>query len=269
MPQYHLQATHIIVERHQPIIKDINLTIHAGEVVALLGANGAGKSTLSSVLAGDIRSNILKKGTVFLNNIEVLNTPEKDLARYRAVLTQSPSLNFDLSVYDILEMGTYPFPELNKTEVKQIIQQAIEWADIKNIENRIYQTLSGGEQQRIQFARILVQLFALYHPQKAPRYCLLDEPTSSLDPKHQQTLLKTLQKLAYTLNMGIFIVLHDINLAALYCDRLILLAEGKLIAQGTPKEVLTPQNLLQTYGITGKTIPHPFIKDKVLVVWCE
>lgn len=263
-----LAAQNITVQqpRSQSIVLDnIALSIHAGEVVALLGANGAGKSTLSSCLAGDALQMSLVTGQVSLNGTNIHTLSSQELARQRAVLTQYPSLNFDLSVQEVIEMGAYPFPDLSTTETNKHIQKALEWIEIEHLHSRRYQELSGGEKQRVQFARILVQLFA--QPTQAPRYCLLDEPTSSLDPKNQQLLLNVLRRLATELSIGILVVLHDVNLAALHCDKLVLLANGQLIAQGEAAEVLTSDNLEAIYGLRGQTIPHPFVEGKVLVVW--
>lgn len=267
MKQLQAQALTVKQNNERVILDGISLDIHAGEVIALLGANGAGKSTLSTCLAGDAQSLPSVSGEVFLNGSTIKDIPHKILARQRAVLTQYPSLNFNLSVNEVIEMGTYPFPELSSTETATLITQAMEWIEITHLNHRAYQELSGGEKQRVQFARILVQLFARYQASDAPRYCLLDEPTSSLDPKNQQLLLKVLRRLANELNLGVLVVLHDVNLAALHCDKLVLLATGKIIAYGTPAQVLSTENLETLYGIKGQTIAHPFVEGKVLVVW--
>lgn len=267
MKQLKAQSLTIAQANHRLILNDINLSINSGEVIALLGANGAGKSTLSTCLAGDIHSLPSVSGEVFINDVAINTLSSQALAKQRAVLTQYPSLNFALSVHEVIEMGAYPFPELSSTETASLIQQSIDWMDITYLQHRQYQELSGGEKQRVQFARILVQLFARYQATDNPRYCLLDEPTSSLDPKNQQLLLKVLRRLAHELHLGVLVVLHDVNLAALHCDKLILLANGKIIAQGAPEQVLNAQNLETLYGIKGQTIAHPFVEGKVLVVW--
>lgn len=267
MKQLKAQSLTVTQANHRRILDEINLAITAGEVIALLGANGAGKSTLSSCLAGDTHSLPSVSGGVFINDIAISTLSNQALAKQRAVLTQYPSLNFALSVHEVIEMGAYPFPELSLTETTSLVHQAMEWLDITHLQHRPYQELSGGEKQRVQFARILVQLFACYQVTDNPRYCLLDEPTSSLDPKNQQLLLKVLRRLAHELRLGVLIVLHDVNLAALHCDKLVLLAHGNIIAQGTPEQVLNTQNLEILYGIKGQTIAHPFVEGKVLVVW--
>ncbi|NOL49165.1 heme ABC transporter ATP-binding protein [Pelistega europaea] len=266
--KYLLEAQHVTVTGHagQTILDKADIQVLPGEMVALLGANGAGKSTFTAVIAGENLALPIPSGKVQLNELNVRQTPPKILAQHRAVLTQNTQLDFNLAVLDIVEMGAYPFSNISNLD--EVVQQALTWANIKHLTHRPYQQLSGGEKQRVQFARVLVQLL-LQHDIHQPRYCLLDEPTSSLDPKHQQSLLKTLKQLAKELHIGVFLVLHDVNLAAFYCDRLVLLSQGKTITQGPPKEVLNADNLEATYGLRGHPFPHPLSPDKVFIVWEE
>lgn len=192
--------------------------------------------------------------------------PLRHLLAIVLFLSQKNTLEFNLRVQDIVEMGTYPFQECKNTH--SIVEQALTWVHASHLASRDYLTLSGGEQQRIQFARVIAQLIshAKIYPDYA-QYCILDEPTANLDPRYQQQLLQTLQQIAHHFNVGILIVLHDINLAAFYADRLLLLAEGHLLAQGSPSQTLTTENLYNTYGIQGYPITHPFYPDKKLIVW--
>lgn len=260
-----LVAKHLTISNNAiTILEKVNIHIPPGELVTLLGANGVGKSTLLAAISGDKLP--LNSGEVWLNELNVRTTSPKQLAQHRAVFTQKNVLDFNLSVREVVEMGCYPFPKIDNVE--HIIQQTLVWTDTQSMEHRLYQQLSGGEQQRVQFARILVQLLAQYdNPHQQPRYCLLDEPLANLDPKYQQKLLKILQHLAHQYHIGILLILHDINLAAYYADRIVLLAKGKIIAQGKPAEILTPANLVRTYGIRGHCFPHPLYPDKVCVVW--
>ncbi|NLY65354.1 MAG: heme ABC transporter ATP-binding protein [Alcaligenaceae bacterium] len=251
------------------IINDVSIAVESGQVLALLGANGAGKSTLLSVLSGEIKQGLSShdKIRVSINGRDLASLSELECAQIRGVLPQNASLTFDMKVLEIIEMGMYPFPDLSMAEVGALLEKAMQWADVVKLRDRNYRMLSGGEQQRVQFARVLVQLLAQREQNPAARYMLLDEPTSSLDPKYQQHLLSTLGKLARQENIGILIILHDLNLAARYCDRIALLANGKLIACDVPEAVLTRDNLYAVYGIYGQAMAHPFEPGKQLVIW--
>lgn len=258
-----------VYRQQRRILDDISLSIESGQVLALLGANGAGKSTLLSVLAGEMKQGLTahERMAVTLNGTDISSLSATECARRRAVLPQNASLTFDMSVLEIIEMGMYPFAGITQEQATTLLEQALQWADVQSLQMRNYQTLSGGERQRVQFARVLVQLLAQREQDTAARYILLDEPTSSLDPKYQQQLLSTLGKLARQENIGVLIILHDLNLAARYCDRLALLCEGRLIACDTPEKVLTRENLHAVYGIYGQAIAHPLVPGKQLVIW--
>jgi iron complex transport system ATP-binding protein len=149
--------------------------------------------------------------------------------------------------------------------VDALVTQTLGEADAAHLAGRRYPELSGGEQQRVQFARVLVQCHAA-RERDEPRYLLLDEPTASLDPKHQGDLLRRSWELAHAGNTGVLVILHDMNLAARWCDRLLLLSGGRGIAQGTPAEVLTPANLYLAYGIDAQVIAHPLQAGRLLVL---
>lgn len=265
-----MKGESLLFHRQQRRILDhVSISIESGQVLALLGANGAGKSTLLSVLGGEIKQGLSAHDhiAVTINGTDIASLSALECAQQRAVLPQNASLTFDMSVLEIIEMGMYPFSDITQAQATALIDRALQWADVQSLQARNYQTLSGGERQRVQFARVLVQLLAQREQDPAARYMLLDEPTSSLDPKYQQQLLRTLGKLARQENIGVLIILHDLNLAARYCDRLALLCEGKLIACDTPEKVLTRENLHAVYGIDGQAIAHPLAPGKQLVIW--
>lgn len=244
------------------IVSDVSLSIEPGRVLGLLGANGAGKSTLLAALAGELSAD---RGHIELDDKPLNDLPLRHQARQRAVLPQKPSLSFDLGVYDVVAMGAYPFPELDPVEVDDLIKASLALAGIPHLAHRRYPDLSGGEQQRVQFARVLTQCQASQTPNIA-RYLLLDEPISSLDPKHQIELLRTTARLAHTQGLGVLVIVHDINLAARWCDQLVLLAQGTLIADGAPEDVLTRDNLRTVYDIEADILPHPTSDGRILVL---
>ena len=245
------------------VLGGIDLEMRAGEVLGVLGANGAGKTTLLSTLAGELPAS---EGRLELDGRALSGWTPAELARRRAVLPQSPSLGFDLSVHDVVAMGAYPFPEIAPDAHEALLRRALREADACALADRRYLGLSGGEQQRVQFARVLAQVLGARQAQQY-RALLLDEPTSSLDPRHQLLLLRTVQALARAEGIAALVVLHDVNLAAQWCDRLLLLARGRSVAQGTPAEVLTPQALQQVYELPVSVLPHPLHPHAPLVVF--
>lgn len=235
------------------VLSGIDLSLRPGEVLGILGANGAGKSTLLGALAGEIA---VPASAVSLNGRDMAHWPAHALARTRAVLPQSPGLNFDLDVTEVVAMGGYPFPELDRRALDALIRRALGLAEVAHLAGRDYQRLSGGEQQRVQFARTLVQTLAC-RAADTYRALLLDEPISSLDPRHQLLLLDSVRTLSRTDDLAVLVVLHDVNLAARWCDRLLLLAEGQAVASGDPAEVLTERHLASVYGIPARVMPSP------------
>lgn len=251
-----------VTRRHHTVLTDVTLTVTPGELLGLLGANGAGKSTLLAALAGELRPTA---GHITLDGGPLAHLAPRDQARRRAVLPQSPSLAFALDVREVVAMGAYPFPELAAHDVDALVRTALAQAGALAFAHRPYLDLSGGEQQRVQFARVLAQCLAA--PDGAPRYLLLDEPISSLDPKHQTELLSAARTLASERGIGVLVILHDVNQAARWCDRLALLADGGLLACGTPADVLTPAHLHHLYGVAADVMDHPTRAGERLVLF--
>ncbi|GJG94442.1 heme ABC transporter ATP-binding protein [Cupriavidus pauculus] len=245
------------------VLSGIDLALPPGEVLGVLGANGAGKSTLLGTLAGELDCD---NSAITLGNRPMHDWRVSDLARQRAVLPQTPGLGFDLAVTEVVAMGAYPFPELGTQALASLVTRGLEIADVAHLAARSYQGLSGGEQQRVQFARALVQVLAC-RTADSYRVLLLDEPISSLDPRHQLLLLGAVRTLCRTDRLAVLVVLHDVNLAARWCDRLLLLADGRTVALGSPVDVLTPSNLATVYGMPAAVLPSPVHPGVPLVVF--
>ncbi|GGP22662.1 heme ABC transporter ATP-binding protein [Silvimonas iriomotensis] len=257
-----LIADQLCCGRHgKAVLSGVSLQLNPGEVLGVLGANGAGKSTLLATLAGELPP---LAGTLTLNGAPLAIQSAHQQARCRAVLPQTPSLAFELGVRAVAATGAYPFPELSPPDLDALLERTLSLADAAAFTTRRYTTLSGGEQQRVQFARVLTQALA----QRASgeyRALLLDEPTASLDPRHQLLLLQTVAQLAREQQLAVLVILHDVNLAAWWCDRLLLLADGAVAALGTPQAVLTPGHLRAVYQINATVTPHPHAPERQLV----
>lgn len=251
------------------VLSQIRLRLESGELVSLLGANGAGKSSLLSVLSHDLRLDAADgtRPSITLNGHALAALGASEQARRRAVLSQKPELAFDLSVSEVIGIGAYPFPELSEREVRELVDAVIDRTGLGDLADRRYPHLSGGEQQRVQFARVALQALAARGRDAEARYLLMDEPTANLDPLHQRELLCTAASFARRERMGVLVVLHDVNLAACWCDRIVLLAEGRIVACGTPTEVLTTGNMQRVYGVRAEIMPHPRRRGRPLVVF--
>ncbi|QZA78006.1 heme ABC transporter ATP-binding protein [Deefgea tanakiae] len=245
------------------VLQDISLEIPAGDFTAILGANGAGKSTLLTIAAGELTPSA---GQVRWGDVPLSAMNTAALARKRVVLPQNPGLNFNLMVDAVITMGAYPFPELSPAEVAEQVQHAAHRADVTHLLGRCYPSLSGGEQQRVQFARAMVQILACYQSGEY-RCLLLDEPTASLDPLHQHSLLSAAKTLALETGIAVVAVLHDVNLAARYCTRIAMLANNSIIASGIPSKVLRSDFLEQTYDLPVTVLPHPKDAQRPLVLF--
>lgn len=230
------------------LINDVSLNINAGEIVIIIGPNGAGKSTLLRLLTG---YQAPSSGECLLLNQPLLQWENRDLAKIRTVMRQHSQLSFPFKVKEVVAMGRAPY---GKANLKQAIMQVMQQTDCLSLADRDYRSLSGGEQQRVQLARVLAQLWQV---NKTEKLLFLDEPTSALDLYHQQHTLRLLKKLAVEQRLAVCCVLHDLNLAALYADRVLLLSEGKIVLQGTPEEVITAENIHHWYGVELGVHAHP------------
>ena len=257
------QINHITIYRQkQIVIDDLSFGLQTGEFVGILGANGAGKSTLIAAMAGELD---VPQGAIHVADRPIKQWSALEQSQRRAVLPQNPSLTFDLTVQEIVQMGAYPYATSNLDDVATWVDEALVLADLLSYEERIYTHLSGGEQQRVQIARVLVQCLAI-EMHRGEAYLLLDEPLTGLDPKYQMHFMRMFEMLATERAIGIVMVMHDLNMAARYAQRLILLHEGRLIAQGPPEEVLTPPLLKLAYGLDCTVLTHPLDANRLLVL---
>lgn len=230
------------------LLNNVSLTLNPGEVVTVLGPNGAGKSTLMKVINGERKPT---SGQVLLNGRD--NWALNEQALMLGVLPQSSSLSFPFTVEEVVSLGRIPCAT-DREENLEIVAKALKKVDGLHLKDRHYTTLSGGERQRVHMARVLTQIW-----DECPlgqRYLLLDEPTSALDPAHQQLTLKMARQEADN-GMGVLVILHDLNLAARYSDRIVILKEGAVAAQGTPRDVLTPEIVYSVFDIDVSVSDHP------------
>lgn len=244
----------------RPVLQNVSLEVKPGELVAILGPNGAGKSTLLNVLSGE---QAVDSGDVALGGKPLRSFAPRDLARARALMPQKPSLSFPFKVRDVVEMGRDPFRRHGcPIENENAVDWALGEADIRHLERRTYTQLSGGEQQRVQLARVLAQIWTPEATEQ--RFLMLDEPTSSLDLSHQHGVLHLARSLAARAT-GIVAVVHDLNLAALYATRVVVIAHGKLVANGTPNEVLTAHMIASVFGLSAHLVPDPASGRRLIV----
>ena len=230
------------------VLHGINLSVKAGEVVALIGPNGVGKSTLICAISGSLNP---IGGRVIVDGHGVHRLRVEERARLMAVVPQAIRLPESFSVFDTVLMGRTPYLGwLGRESEKDraAARAALERTGILDLADRPIGELSGGEQQRVLIARALAQ---------AAHTLLLDEPTAHLDLKHQAKVLSLVGSLAHDEQYAVLIALHDLNLAAQYADRVALLSDGTLAAIGTPQEVLTEANLSPAYGLRITVYEHP------------
>jgi len=227
------------------LISDISASFAPGGLHLLVGPNGAGKSTLVKVLARLLRP---QTGTVEYEGIDVDQASEAELAKRRAVLSQAIEIAFPLTVREVVMMGRYPhFSGRPGPTDERIVDEVMQHFDVTEFEQRYYQTLSGGERQRVNFARVLAQLWNDGSVASC-RYLFLDEPLTFLDIRHQIDFMKRIRSFtaANVVTVG---VVHDLNLAARFADQILMLSGGRVVANGTPAEVLTTERIQQVFGV--------------------
>lgn len=243
-----LEVSHVSVALGgAPVLTDVTLAVHPGEVVALVGPNGAGKSTLLGAMAGDIRPS---SGQVRVGGLDAVDAPARELARVRAVQLQEATLSFAFTARAVVEMGRSPWQGRFGAGVDDddaVVTLSLDRADVSHLSQRRFPTLSGGEKARVSFARVLAQTTPVL---------LLDEPTAALDIRHQEALLSEARACA-DVGCAVVVVLHDLSLAGAYADRVVLLCDGRVRADGAPREVLTAPLLSEVYDHPVHVMDHP------------
>ncbi|MGW0862755.1 heme ABC transporter ATP-binding protein [Streptomyces sp. NPDC002611] len=236
------------------VLKGVDLTVRAGEVLALVGPNGAGKSTLLSALAADVPA---AEGLVRVHGRPAADWPAPDLALRRAVLPQSAALSFPFTVEEVVRMGRAPHaasPATSPADDDRAVAEAMAATEVTGFASRPFSALSGGERARVALARVLAQ--------QAP-LLLLDEPTAALDLRHQELVLRLCRSRAHA-GDAVVVVVHDLGLAAAYAHRVALLCAGRVAADGPPAEVFSERLLSEVYDQPVEVFPHPRTEDLLI-----
>ncbi|MEO1160009.1 MAG: heme ABC transporter ATP-binding protein [Pseudomonadota bacterium] len=225
------------------IVEQTSRTFAGNRFTAIVGPNGAGKSTLLKLLTGELKPS---SGAVLFKGLDIARQPARSLAGYRAVLSQSNHLSFPFSVYEVAGLGLQGASVDRKTR-SRLIRHALESVELGGYDGRLYQQLSGGEQQRVQLARVLCQLEASSAADDE-KFLFLDEPISSLDVRHQIKTLQVAKQYAKE-GLGVVAVLHDLNLAARYADDVIVMRQGRCVADAAPEQAFTETMLERVFEV--------------------
>lgn len=240
--------------RHATLLDNVSLRLSGGETVAIVGPNGAGKSTLLRLLSGDLRAS---GGSIRLKGRSLASYPSRELASHRAMLSQHVHVSFPFTVEEVVFMGAGDRP---RARAQPLVDAAIAEMQLEPFRHRELPTLSGGEQQRSHFARILVQL-ACGEAEHGPGVLLLDEPTSSLDLRYQISLVEAARRRARS-GTAVIAVLHDLNLAVRFADRIIVLRKGTVAADGTPSATITGRMIAEVFDVEtsiGSESGQPYV----------
>ena len=227
------------------ILKDVSLEINEGEIVSVIGPNGAGKSTLLNVITGDISPD---SGDTIYDNKQLNKISIQERAFTRSVMSQMQTLVFNFNVKDVIEMGWLQRGNSDfSSNFLMAFEAVTEECNVQNLVHRKFNSLSGGEQRRVHFARTLLQL---WRPSQSndPRYLLLDEPTANLDLSSEMLLMNILKARASS-NVGILVILHDLNLASHFADKIAIIKDGEVKAFGKPEEIMKDDFLTSIYEV--------------------
>ena len=243
------------------VLSDASVEVAPGKLTALVGPNGAGKSSMVRLLCGELEP---QRGEVCAEGLPLESLTVQQQARLRSVVSQSPAMAFDFYVDEVLAMGWSPDPAV-PADYHVAASEVIGQCELGHLLGRKYKTLSGGERQCVQFARALLQIWRdTAHRDTDVRYLLLDEPTANLDLGHEALVLG-LARAVSKRNVGVLVVLHDIDMAAAFADQVVLLVEGAVAARGPPGDVLTSELLSRVYRTPVRVEWHPGLGRHVVL----
>lgn len=238
------------------VLKGVNINFERGLFYSIIGPNGSGKTTLLKCLNGMLKC---KKDTIFLNNLDITSLSPNKIARNVSFVPQNTIVDFEFSAFDIVLMGRSPYLKSFQSESKEdllIAEISMVSTNTWHLRDKNINEISGGERQRVIVARALAQHCPIM---------LLDEPVSMLDIHHQVELLNTVRTIVKNTRTTAISVMHDLNMAARYSDRIILLQDGKIVSEGMPNDVLTEENISQVYNLRVKLISSSFSSSRIIV----
>jgi len=254
-----IKAHHIMYKHKEfHILDGIDVSLEYGEFLAIVGPNGAGKSSLLSILANEVKQG---KQKILFKNKQISDWDVRELSKHKSKFSQHNSNEIPLQVKDVVMMGRYPyFDSQPKKEDLGAMNKMMYETDIYHLKERDYNTLSGGEKQRVHLSRVMAQL----DNEIAHKLVFLDEPLNNLDVKHQYKALEIIKKFTQKANSAI-VVLHDLNLAAQFADKILLMESGKVSAYGTPEEVFTAENISNAYNFPCTICQHPVNANPMII----
>ncbi len=238
------------------ILERLDLAINEKEFIGILGPNGCGKTTLLSLLSGVLKPTT---GTIQLMGKPLSAYPRQEVAKLVSVLPQENILDFPFTAREVVLMGRFPYLKTFQWETEAdltIAEEAMRWTDCLEFAERDIRSLSGGERERVLLARALAQ---------QPQILLLDEPTTHLDLKHQQEIYRLLKRLHHEKNLTVIMVLHDLHFASSACERILMLADQKIAADGVPEEVLTSEKIYEVFGANILSWPDPTTGKRIFI----
>ena len=222
----------------KPVVENVSLTIEPKKITSFIGPNGAGKSTLLSMVSRLLNADT---GEVLLDKADVKKMKSNEFAKRVAILKQANHINVRLTVRELVSFGRYPYSKgLLNAEDEKIVDQAIEYMNLGDMQDKFLDELSGGQKQRAFISMVIAQ---------DTEYILLDEPLNNLDMKHSVQIMKILRQLVDELGKTVVIVLHDINFASVYSDRIVALKDGRLVKDGPTNEIITSESLREVYDM--------------------